>query len=132
MTKTNNKDEYVRNFLRNTVFPVLKKRFPKCDKTIIRQAEIFAQANKYIEIQAQKFLKANSIKQKNERKIQKKLFLDLPIFLQMEVIRQVDSTLSFLQVQDLCHSVATLQNGKKINIHTNKYTIGAEYFFIES
>lgn len=46
--ETNLTDQYDRNFLRNIVFPQLKKRFPKFSENIVRQSEIFQMTGEFL------------------------------------------------------------------------------------
>ena len=50
---SNASNAYDRNFLRNEIFPLLKQRWPQCDKTVTRSAKHCADAQGLISEQAQ-------------------------------------------------------------------------------
>jgi tRNA(Ile)-lysidine synthase len=51
---SNFSNDYDRNFLRNEVLPLIKKRWPACDKTVARSAKHCANAQVLISLQAEK------------------------------------------------------------------------------
>jgi len=56
---------YNRNYLRHTVIPLLKKRWPAFSKTVSRSAQLCAQAQRIIEKEAQTGLQASRLGEQN-------------------------------------------------------------------
>ena len=56
---TNAEDDYLRNFLRHRVLPVIAERIPDAEEAMGRAAEILADENDYLSREARRFLRLN-------------------------------------------------------------------------
>lgn len=80
--KTNKKNTFRRNLLRNKIFPLLKKINPHFEKTILRNAEIFRDIDAWLSKEAKQFLAKNP-----ESLFSAKEFLQLPKMTQKTVLQ---------------------------------------------
>ena len=56
--ETNQSDAYLRNFLRNRVFPLIEERVPQVKHALARTAEIFQSENELLESMTEEFISA--------------------------------------------------------------------------
>lgn len=125
--ETNASSEYTRNFLRNDVFPLLRTRFPEYENNILRQAEVFRRQHYFCEQSAKKFL------EKQEEKISRKEFSQLPEAVQTEIVRFLfaPGNIDFAQTESLREFFLTGKSGKKMILGDTQFSTFSEYIFWE-
>lgn len=127
--KSNASNKYRRNFLRNSLIPILDYHIPSLEKSILILIKQFQ--NKQIELENKVNNLVDGIKKTS--RIQLADFLSLDLFEQIELIRQLDQ--SAIKATELIH-LSTLENGKKLILNQNTENFSSiikqnEYFLFE-
>ena len=137
---TNAENVFSRNFLRNSIIPLLNERFPFWKKNILRQAEVFSEIDDYMQKKAADFLEEekNAFCKKHcsseERQYSRTRFSSLHLAVKNYVLRHLFSphTLDFEQIKNIREFLQTGKSGKKMQLKGKEILLSHEYFFITS
>ncbi|MBI5414561.1 tRNA lysidine(34) synthetase TilS [Candidatus Peregrinibacteria bacterium] len=136
-------DAFDRNYLRLEVLPLLQKRFPHFQRSILRNAELFRKMDEGIQEQVENVMKyilnahegataPSRLPNCGEIQFDRKCFFVLPEFLRGEIFRKffAPKSPSYEQIQELDEFLKTAKSGKEKSLLGVKFQVFGENVFV--
>ncbi|MBL1280994.1 MAG: tRNA lysidine(34) synthetase TilS [Fluviicola sp.] len=112
---SNASNKYRRNFLRNSILPILKSQIPSLEESVLLLVDQFQKKQKELETKVEPL--ARMVEQNQTLNIDD--FLQLDTLEQVELLRQLDLPAS--KVDDL-KKLSELENGKKLALSNSRFS----------
>ena len=124
---SNLQDKFTRNFLRNTLFPMLEERFQGFKERFVRNADFFRSISEYLETSASEFLSL----QETSGGYSLERFFSLPLAVQHEVVRAIfPKNIDFPSVKRIEEFLRTAKSGTKFSMGGQEISVYGKLFFL--
>ncbi len=123
-----------RNFLRLTVFPLLRGRFPHFENTLLRNAALFRELQDLIDGEQERIWEREVLQEKEgEWSFRRAAFLSWSEFLRGTILKRFffPEAPTYVQVKATEEFVRTAKNGKEKSLLGLKFRVYGENLFVE-